>query len=81
MSVNPRPVCTFDLVEGLGYESLDGFEALHHEAQSGELTAAVGDQLVGQRLWEDLLQAESLEPSEGSAWRRRDNEPDIDFSV
>lgn len=55
---------TFDLVEGLGYESLDGFETLHHKTQRGELTAAVGDQLIGQRLWEDLLQAESLESSE-----------------
>lgn len=58
-------VGTFDLVEGLGYESLDGFESLHHEAQSGKLTAAVGNQLIGQRLREDLLQAEGLEASEG----------------
>lgn len=58
-------VCTFDLVESLRYERLDGFEALHHKAQSGKLTAAVWDQLIGQRLWKDLLQAECLESSEG----------------
>lgn len=56
---------TFDLVEGLGYESLYGFETLHHKTQSGKLTAAVGNELIGQRLWEDLLQAEGLESSEG----------------
>lgn len=56
---------TSDLVEGLGYESLDGFETLHHKTQSGKLTAAVGNELIGQRLWEDLLQAEGLESSEG----------------
>ena len=62
-------VCTFDLVESLGYERLDGFEALHHEAQRGKLTAAVRDQLIGQRLGEDLLQAKRLESSEGRTCR------------
>lgn len=54
---------TFDLIESLRYECLDGFEALHHKAQSGKLTAAVWDQLIGQGLWEDLLQAKCLESS------------------
>ncbi len=63
-------VCTFDLVESLRYESLDGFETLHHKAQSGKLTAAVWDQLIGQRLWKDLLQAKRLESSEGRTCRR-----------
>lgn len=54
---------TFDLIESLGYECLDGFEALHHKTQSGKLTAAVWDQLIGQGLWEDLLQAKCLESS------------------
>lgn len=60
-------VCTFDLVESLGYESLNSFKTLHHKTKSGKLTAAVGDQLIGQRLWKDLLQAECLESSEGCA--------------
>lgn len=63
-----RLVCTFNPIEGLGYESLDGFETLHHKAQSGKLTAAVGDQLIRQRLWKYLLQAEGLESSKGCTW-------------
>lgn len=54
---------TFNLIECLRYERLDGFKALHHETQSRKLTAAIGDQLIGQRLWKDLLQAERLESS------------------
>lgn len=65
-----RWVGTFDLVESLRYESLDGFKTLHHKAQSGKLTAAVRDQLIRQRRREDLLQAKRLEPSEGRTWRR-----------
>lgn len=36
-----RHMHTFDLVERLRYESLDGFEALHNKTQSGKLAAAV----------------------------------------
>ena len=64
-------VFTFDLVEGLRYEGLDGFEPFHHKAQSGELTAAVRNQLIGQRLRKDLLEPERLEASEGRTWSRR----------
>lgn len=34
-------VDTFNLVEYLRYERLDGFKALHHEAQSRKLTATI----------------------------------------
>jgi len=67
-------VLTFDLVEGLGDEGLDGFEALHHEAQRGELAAAVGDELIGQRCREDLLQTHGLEAREGRPCGRRERE-------
>lgn len=62
-------ILTFDLVERLRNEGLNGFEALHHEAQSRKLTAAVGDQLVGKGFWEDFLQAKRLESSEGCSCR------------
>lgn len=34
-------VGTFNLVECLRYERLDGFKALHHEAQCRKLTATI----------------------------------------
>lgn len=63
-------VDTFNLIECLRYERLDGFKALHHETQSRKLTAAIGDQLIGQRLWKDLLQAECLESSKRCTCRK-----------
>lgn len=66
-------ILTFDLVESLGYKSLNGFEALHHKSQGGKLTAAIWDQLIGQRLGEDLLQAKRLEPGKGRTWRRSED--------
>ena len=66
-------VLTFDLVERLGDEGLDGFEALHHKAQRGELTAAVRDELIGQRCREDLLKTQGLEAREGRPCGRREH--------
>lgn len=56
-------VGTINLVERFRNERLYGFKALHHEAQRGELTATIGNQLICQRLWKDLLQSECLESS------------------
>lgn len=53
-------VLTMDLPEGLGHEVEDLAVALHHEAQGGELAAAIAHQAVVQLLGELPLEAQRL---------------------
>ena len=56
-----------ELPERLGGEILDGLVPFHYKAHGGELTRAVADELVTQRVGELLLKSHRLKPGEGGA--------------
>lgn len=70
LSYIPSPSSlTFDSMEDFRHKGLNGFEPFHHKAQCGELAAAIADELLGQHFRKNLLEPQSLEPSEGSSWK------------
>lgn len=53
---------TFDFKESFRGEGFNGFKPLYHKAKGRELTTAITDELIRERFWENLLQAQCLEP-------------------